>query len=51
MTVNELINSLYNIDNLDAEILKLKFDNNSSELTVVIAKNDDWEEEYKIKIK
>jgi len=48
MTINELINALYNIEDLNAEILRLEFNENASELTLVIAKDENWEEEYKI---
>ena len=51
MTINELINALYNIEDLNAEVLRLEFNDISSELIVVIAKDENWEEEYKIKVK
>ena len=50
MTINELINALYNIEDLNSEVLRLEFNENSSELVVVVAKDENWEEEYKIKI-
>ncbi len=50
MTINELINALYNIEDLNAEILRLEFNENASELTLVIAKDENWEEEYKMNI-
>lgn len=51
MTINELVNALYNIEDLNSEVLRLEFNENSSELIVVIAKDENWEEEYKIKVK
>ena len=51
MTVNELINTLCEIENQNAEVLRLEFNGNSSELVVVVAKDENWEEEYKIKVK
>jgi hypothetical protein len=51
MTINELINALYNIEDLNAEVLRLEFNDISSELVVVVAKDENWEEEYKIKVK
>jgi len=51
MTTNELINALYNIEDLNSEVLRLEFNENSSELVVVVAKDENWEEEYKIKVK
>jgi hypothetical protein len=51
MTVNELINTLCEIENQNAEVLRLEFNENSSELVVVVAKDENWEEEYKIKVK
>lgn len=51
MTINELINALYNIEDLNSEVLRLEFNENSSELVVVVAKDENWEEEYKIKVK
>ena len=51
MTVNELINTLCKIENQNAEVLRLEFNENSSELVVVVAKDENWEEEYKIKVK
>lgn len=51
MTIRELINALYNIENLNAEVLRLEFNDASSELIVVVSKDENWEEEYKIKVK
>ena len=51
MTINELINALYNIEDLNLEVLRLEFNENSSELIVVVSKDENWEEEYKIKVK
>jgi len=51
MTVNELINVLCDVEDQNAEILRLEFNENSSELTLVVAKDENWEEEYKIKVK
>ena len=51
MTINELINALYNIEDLNAEVLRLEFNDISSELIVVVGKDENWEEEYKIKVK
>ena len=51
MTVNELINVLCDIEDQNVEILRLEFNKNSSELTLVVAKDENWEEEYKIKVK
>jgi len=51
MTINELINALYNIEDLNSEVLRLEFNENSSELIVVVSKDENWEEEYKIKVK
>ena len=51
MTINELINALYNIEDLNAEVLRLEFNENSLELVVVVGKDENWEEEYKIKVK
>ena len=51
MTVNELINVLCDVEDQNAEILRLEFNENLSELTLVVAKDENWEEEYKIKVK
>lgn len=51
MTVNELINTLCEIENQNVEVLRLEFNENSSEIVVVVAKDENWEEEYKIKVK
>jgi hypothetical protein len=51
MTINDLINALYNIEDLNSEVLRLEFNENSLELVIVVAKDENWEEEYKIKVK